>query len=32
MTSRVPIQVGVSDGTRTVVLAGLHEGDTVKLP
>ncbi len=30
--ARVPIQVGMSDGTRTVVLAGLHEGDTVKLP
>jgi len=30
--ARVPIQVGVSDGTRTVVLAGLQEGDTVKLP
>ena len=30
--ARVPIQAGVSDGTRTVVLAGLQEGDTVKLP
>ncbi len=30
--ARVPIQVGVSDGTHTVVLAGLQEGDTVKLP
>jgi RND family efflux transporter MFP subunit len=30
--TRVPVQVGVSDGTRTVVLAGLQEGDTVKVP
>jgi hypothetical protein len=30
--ARVPIQVGVSDGMHTVVLAGLQEGDTVKLP
>jgi len=29
---RVPIQLGVSDGTRSVVLAGLQEGDTVKAP
>ena len=29
---RVPIQLGVSDGTRSVVLAGLQEGDTVKSP
>jgi RND family efflux transporter MFP subunit len=29
--TRVPVQVGVSDGTNTVVLAGLQEGDTVKL-
>ena len=29
---RVPIQLGVSDGTRSVVLAGLQEGDAVKAP
>jgi HlyD family secretion protein len=29
---RVPIQLGVSDGTRSEVLAGLQEGDTVKVP
>jgi len=30
--ARVPVQLGVSDGTRTIVLAGLQEGDTVKVP
>jgi RND family efflux transporter MFP subunit len=29
---RMPIQLGVSDGTRSEVLAGLQEGDTVKVP
>jgi hypothetical protein len=29
---RVPIQLGVSDGLRSVVLAGLQEGDMVKVP
>jgi membrane fusion protein (multidrug efflux system) len=29
--TRVPVQLGASDGTSTVVLAGLQEGDTVKL-
>jgi len=32
VATRVPIQVGVSDGTRTVILAGLQEGDTVRVP
>jgi len=31
-TTRLPVQVGLSDGTRSVVLAGLQEGDTVKVP
>jgi RND family efflux transporter MFP subunit len=31
-TTRVPVQIGVSDGTRSVVLSGLQEGDTVKVP
>jgi len=29
---RVPIKVGISNGTRTQVLDGLKEGDRVVLP
>lgn len=29
---RLPIQLGASDGTRSVVLTGLQEGDRVKVP
>lgn len=29
---RVPVQVGVGTGTRTQVLAGVHEGDKLLLP
>lgn len=32
VTARVAVQLGVSDGTRTEVIAGLKEGDTVKAP
>jgi HlyD family secretion protein len=29
---RVPIKVGISNGTRTQVLEGLNQGDRVVLP